>query len=633
LENNEFCMIITSEPLDKKETREAIRLALPNFDGYLKRGQVEIIPYEEWYLQDGAFSAQKALNGWIYKLDQALAKGYDGLRTTGNTAWLEKKDWKSFTEYEEKVNNTIGQYRMVASCAYSLDKCGASELVDIVSNHQLVLIRRKDKWKPVENSERKNMEERLRQKEAFNFALFQHNPVETIAVDRKGKVVKTNLARKKARERLPQIGDVMYKDYAAKHEIDMHAELMECIRSGKKKRYPQLKYGDRFLDITIASFSDGAIITSQDITKNKLAAEALRNSENRLQSLFETMAEGVVLIAPDGEIVKANAAATRIAGLKRSEIEGHAYDSPEWNLLRPNGTKMPPEEMAGPLTMKKKRQVKDMVMGVKRPDGNISWININTALLKNKTGKLDGIVLTYADITERKLAEEEIKKSQLQLRNLVARLQSIKEEERTHIAREMHDELGQALTALKMDLSWLAKRLAKDQVLQRKKIKSMSKLVDATLQTIKKISTELRPELLDDLGLSAAIEWQAEEFQTRTGIRCEVTVEPEDIILDKDYSTAIFRIFQETLTNVARHTKATKIKVSLKEKAGRLEMRVKDNGRGITEEQASDPKSLGLIGIRERAFSFGGKVVIKGLKDRGTTVTIRIPLLKKEKTG
>jgi signal transduction histidine kinase len=493
-------MIVASEPLDEKEAKKAIRMAVPNFDSYLKRGQVEIVPYKEWYLQDGTFNGQRALNGWIYKLDQALARGYDGLRAMGNTAWLEKKDWKNFTEYEEKANNIISQYRIVAICAYSLDKCGASELVDIVSNHQLALIRRKGKWKPIENSERKNMEERLRQKEAFNFALFQHNPVETIAVDRKGKVVKTNLARKKARERLPQIGDVMYKDYAAKHELNMHAELMECIRSGKKKRYPQLKYGDRFLDITIASFSDGAIIACQDITESRRA-------------------------------------------------------------------------------------------------------------------------------------EEQIKNSQSQLRNLVARLQSIKEEERAYIAREMHDELGQALTAMKMDLSWLDKRLTKDQVLQRKKIKSMSKLVDTTLQTIKKISTELRPELLDDLGLSAAIEWQAEEFQTHTGIRCKITVDPEDIILDKDHSTAIFRIFQETLTNIARHAKATKVKVSLKEKAGRLELRVKDNGRGITEEQASDPKSFGLIGIRERAYSFGGKVAIKGLEDKGTTVTVRIPLLKKEKTG
>jgi len=345
----------------------------------------------------------------------------------------------------------------------------------------------------------KQAEELLREKEEFNFALFQHNPIQTIVVGRGGRVLKVNMAKRKSGDRLPKIGDVMYKDYAGKHEIDIHAELMECIRSGKKKRFPELRYGDKLLDITIASFPHGAIITSQDIT-------------------------------------------------------------------------------------------------------------------------------------EHKKAEEEIKSSQLQLRNLTAHLQSIREEERTLIAREMHDELGQALTAMKMDLSWLDKRLPKDQRSLLEKTKSMSKLADATLQTVKRISTELRPGLLDDLGLPAAIEWQAEEFQTRTGIKCAITTDPEDIILDKDRSTAIFRIFQETLTNVARHAKATRIKVSLKEKAGKIELKVRDNGKGITEEQISNPKSFGLIGIKERAYYLDGKVVIKGLQDKGTTITIRIPLPKKGKT-
>ena len=348
-------------------------------------------------------------------------------------------------------------------------------------------------------TERMKAEEELREKEEFNFALFQYNPIETVVVDREGRVLKVNMAKRKSGDRLPNIGDVMYKDYAAKHEIDMHAELMECIRSGKTKRFPELKYGDKFLNITIAAFPKGAIIASQDTT-------------------------------------------------------------------------------------------------------------------------------------EQKKAEEEVKNSQSQLRNLTAHLQSVREEERTLIAREMHDELGQALTAMKMDLSWLDKRLPKDQKPLFEKTKSMSKLADATLQTVKRISTELRPDLLDDLGIPAAIEWQAEEFHTRTGTKCEITVDPEDIILDKDRSTAIFRIFQETLTNVARHAKATKVKVSLKEKAGKIELKVRDNGKGITEEQVSNPTSFGLIGIRERTYYLGGNVVIKGLKDKGTTLTIRIPLPKKGKT-
>jgi signal transduction histidine kinase len=141
--------------------------------------------------------------------------------------------------------------------------------------------------------------------------------------------------------------------------------------------------------------------------------------------------------------------------------------------------------------------------------------------------------------------------------------------------------------------------------------------------------TELRPGLLDDLGLVAAIEWQAEEFQKRTGIKCEATLDPEEIILDQDRSTAISRILQETLTNVSRHANATKVKVNLRKKAGKLILKVNDNGKGITEKQISDPKSFGLIGIRERVHLFGGEVKISGIRDKGTTVTVNIPLGEK----
>ena len=126
LENNEFCMWVTSEPLSEKEAKEAMREALPDFDRYLKRGQIEIVPYEEWYLKEGTFNLQRVLNAWIDKHNQALAQDYDGLRITGNTAWLEKRDWRNFTEYEEKINAVIGKYKMMAICTYSLDKCGAS---------------------------------------------------------------------------------------------------------------------------------------------------------------------------------------------------------------------------------------------------------------------------------------------------------------------------------------------------------------------------------------------------------------------------------------------------------------------------------------------------------------------------
>ena len=472
-------------------------------------------------------------------------------------------------------------------------------------------------------TKRKQAEEELREKEEFNFALFQHNPIQTLVVDRGGRVLKVNMAKRKSGDKLPNIGDVMYKDYAAKHKIDMHAELMECIRSDKAKSFSELKYNDKFLNISIAPFPKGAIITSQDTTERKRVEE----EKDKLLKTIETTKEAINIATSEAIMIYTNDAMDRLFGYKKGELIGKYVSV--LNAGTPRAAKKIPGKITGAI---KKKGVWEGEIHNKRKDGTEFISLAKISALIDKTGKIINYVSSQHDITERKKAEEELKSSQEQLRNLTAHLQSVREEERMFIAREMHDELGQALTALKMDLSWLDNRLPKDQKSLLEKTKSMSKLADATLQTVKRISTELRPGLLDDLGLPAAIEWQAEEFQTRTGIKCEITVDPEDIILDKDRSTAIFRIFQETLTNVARHAKATKVKVGLKEKAGKIELKVRDNGKGITEKQVSDPKSFGLIGIKERAYYLDGKVVIKGLQDKGTTLTIRIPLPKKGKT-
>ncbi|NQU82800.1 MAG: MEDS domain-containing protein, partial [Parcubacteria group bacterium] len=161
LEDNEFCMWVTSETVSEEEATDAMRKAVPDFDRYLKKGQMEIIAHTEWYLKEGILNLQRVLDGWADKLNQALSKGFDGMRITGGTAWLEKKDWKNFANYEKKVNETISKCRMLAICTYSLDKCGASEIVDVVSNHQFVLIRREGRWELIESYERKQAEEKI----------------------------------------------------------------------------------------------------------------------------------------------------------------------------------------------------------------------------------------------------------------------------------------------------------------------------------------------------------------------------------------------------------------------------------------------------------------------------------------
>ena len=257
------------------------------------------------------------------------------------------------------------------------------------------------------------------------------------------------------------------------------------------------------------------------------------------------------------------------------------------------------------------------------------WVRVTAAAIRNPLGRLIGAVETIEDVTERKEAEEELKRSSMQLRNLSHRLQSLREEERTLIAREIHDELGQQLSALQIDLTWLEDQIPVGKRVVRARIRSMEGLVDTIIRSVQRIATELRPSLLDDLGLSAAIEWQAREFQKRTGIECRVFLNREDIKATRDRSTAIFRTFQETLTNVLRHAQATRVEVRLMEEKHRLILEVRDNGRGIPDSRIASPKSLGLVGIRERVNAQRGNVRISGAPGRGTTVRVELPLRKK----
>ncbi len=218
-----------------------------------------------------------------------------------------------------------------------------------------------------------------------------------------------------------------------------------------------------------------------------------------------------------------------------------------------------------------------------------------------------------------------------ELRALSAHVESAREEERTGIAREIHDELGQALTALKMDLAWIARRAGEGGALSREalleKVTAMSAMTDGVIDQVRRISAELRPGVLDDLGLLAALEWQAQEFEQRTGVTCGVVSNlTDDFPLERNLSTALFRIFQEALTNVARHGQASSVDVRLEHAGSWIHLDVGDDGKGISPEAASDPRALGLLGIRERARRLGGTATVTGAPARGTVVAVRVPL-------
>lgn len=262
------------------------------------------------------------------------------------------------------------------------------------------------------------------------------------------------------------------------------------------------------------------------------------------------------------------------------------------------------------------------------PGGSVKMVHQEAKIMFDETGQAISMIGMVQDITERKQSEEKLKKSRAQLHDLALHLQDVREDERKRIARDIHDDLGQILSVFNLELMGIKNSLEVDQKSLSENIEEVMKMADNAIDTVQRISSDLRPALLDDLGLFAALEWQTEEFEKRTGIKCELTVEPWNTILSKNITVAIFRIFQEALTNILRHAEATKVYISLKRSVNILTLEVIDNGKGITENEISKSDSLGLLGIRERISPWDGKLHIIGTAGKGTKLTLSVPLGK-----
>ncbi len=423
LEHNEFCVWVICEPLSEGEARSSLRHAVSGADRHLAAGDIEIIPHTQCYLKDGVFDQQWVIKGWYEKLSQALTRGYAGMRVNGNEAWLEQKDWKDFSEYEQGLNASIANQPMMALCTYPLAASGAAAILDVARTHEFAIAKRHGMWEVVETPE-------------------------------------------------------------------------------------------------------------------------LKQAKAEIQRLNEELEQRVI---------------------ERTSQLTTAYEA----LQR---------EMA-----------------------------------------------------ERTQTEEQFKATSEQLRALSARLRSAREEEGARIARALHDELGSALTSLKWDLEEIDKTYAVagsqgSLSALRAKIVTMTNRIDDTINTVRRISSELRPRILDDLGLVAAIEWQAQQFQARTGIICQFDALVENGDLSQDQATTIFRIFQEAMTNILRHAQATRVNITIAEEEGAYVLEVRDNGRGITEEERTGPRSLGLLGMRERAQLIGGTIDLTGLAGKGTVLTVHMPI-------
>lgn len=362
-----------------------------------------------------------------------------------------------------------------------------------------------------------------------------------------------------------------------------------------------------------------------DITAQKEIEDKLRQTNDRLTALIHSSPIGIVILDAEGLCQLWNPGAEHIFGWCEAEVLGRPLPtvapdrSDEHRYLRER--------------VMKDEAFTDLEVVRCRKDGTSVYISLSTAPLRDSSGTICGVLGLMADMTQRKQVEIELSHSRDQLRALAKRLESVREEESSRIAREIHDELGQAMTSLKLDLSWVARRLSipetadtRGRLLER--IQGTMQQLEVTIQTVRAIATTLRPSVLDELGLAAALDWQTRDFEKRTGIRCEWSMPLVPIPIGPDQATAIFRIYQEILTNVVRHAQASNIRIHLDITPGWLLFEVCDNGRGIPDSTLANQNSLGLLGMRERAAQWGGDVSIMGSEGMGTTVKVRLPLLK-----
>ena len=441
---------------------------------------------------------------------------------------------------------------------------------------------------------------------------------------------------------------------------------LDAFQAREPRNLGEISYGDARIrqgiySVQVFPLSAGFMgVAFENVTDRKHTEDALRESEQRFRLLIQGIQEYAIFqLDPQGRVVSWNAGAERLKGYRAEEIIGKHFSVfyPREDLIR--GT---PEQNLEEAAQRGQSVHEGWRL---RKDGSLFWGNVVINALRDPKGHLLGFAKLTRDVTERRereetltkakellelrveqraavltrvneelrveiaereRAEEQFKASLDQLRAFAARLQKVREEERTSIAREIHDELGQACTAIKMDLALIGRKTTKRQTHLRAKVDSASRLVDDMIVTLRRIASELRPRTLDDLGLTAALESQAQEFEARTGIHCRVALPEEPLTLDDERSTAIFRIFQESLTNVARHAHATRVEARLERKADQLIFQVRDNGRGFDPAEAKVRKSLGLVGMQERALMLNGELQVEGVPGAGTTMILRIPL-------
>lgn len=361
-----------------------------------------------------------------------------------------------------------------------------------------------------------------------------------------------------------------------------------------------------------------------DITDRKKLEKEMYSASLYAINLIEVSLDPLATISINGKVTDVNKATEQITGIKREKLIG--TDFTEY-FTEPDKAK------EGYETVFKNGTVKNWPLSILHTSGKKIDVLYNATLFRNEAGEVQGVFAAARDITDQKKMEEELRKSHELLEKLNQHLLEVRENERNQIALNLHDDLGQKLTAINLDIVWLKSRIGVQSKGVREKFEVMSTMIKETIESIKETSSFLRPAILFDLGLVPAIKSQLGKFEKQTGIKCHLYFEPEEFTIEDRLSLIFYRILQESLTNIARHSGASATEIELFFLKNKIEMIIEDNGIGIAKDKVNSLESMGIAGMKERVKSANGKIIIRGETGAGTRIKVIIPLIKEKVDG
>lgn len=567
LENNEFCVWVVADPLGEEGARDALRRAIPDADRYLGAGHIEIVPHT-------SFPASR---------QQASPAG--SIEIVPHTEWY----LKGGAFVAERIINGLNE-KLAAALANGY----AGLRVNCV-----------DAWLEVNRKDFIQFEKTLDEKlDGQRMIVLCSYPLSSSSAAEIFDVVNTHqlaIVRRRGEWEVVETSELKQ----AKAEIK---RLNEGLERRVVERTRELEATNERL--------------RGEIVERRRAEEALRVTNSKLELIVDTSPLPITSADAGGRITSWNKAAERLFGWAAEEAVGRVCPT------------IPPEETEEYLELIRRVMRGETYVGLvlyrQKMDGGLLYCSVSVAPQRNSRGEPVGVTLIVEDVTERRRAEERLKRSNEELRALSARLHSVREEESARIAREIHDELGALLSSLKWDLEEIGEDIAESTgtpplAAMREKVGALITLTDNAVNTVRRIASELRPTALEEFGLAEAVRWHAEQFHARTGIEVRCDCPQDGTGLNREQATAIFRIVQEALTNILRHAQATRVDIRMNKEGEHVVLTVSDNGRGITEAEKSESKSLGLLGMRERVNLLGGDIIIEGTESRGTVVTVRVP--------